>query len=135
MVIVKDNDNSVLLANSSKIPGMRMKISGDILNDLKLTSNAKVSYLTLTAVEDNTTFHLFKRANPNPNISRDVDLWYSFDDGETWTKYTMPAAGQNGASVSIPKGKSVLLKGNNPDGFNDCYFNNGSYISNIVYYI
>lgn len=87
--------------------------------------------MTIESLEDGTTVYLFKRTNPL--IERNVNLEYSLDNGETWNTYTLPGTGENGESITINLGEKVLFKGDNPEGFNECYYNN-KYINNLAYY-
>jgi surface protein len=87
-----------------------------------LRSENSLKYLTFEALEDNSGVCIFKRKDPT--IERTINLQYSLDSGETWSSYTMPDANASGATISLSKGQSVMFKGNNPEGYNETYWDN-----------
>ena len=109
----------------------KQKVIKSYDDELKERCMEVTQYMTIESLEDGTTVYLFKRANPL--IERNVNLEYSLDNGETWNTYTLPGTGENGESITINLGEKVLFKGDNPEGFNECYYNN-KYINNLAYY-
>jgi surface protein len=90
-----------------------------------LRSENSLKYLTFEALEDNSGVYIFKRKDPT--IERTINLQYSLDSGETWSSYTMPDANASGATISLSKGQSVMFKGNNPEGYNETYWDNSNF--------
>ncbi|MBP5455139.1 MAG: leucine-rich repeat protein [Paludibacteraceae bacterium] len=78
-----------------------------------ITTTFATNYLTFTAEEEGSSFGIENHGDNNP------DVQYSLDDGETWTQLL------NEEMVTLGhKGDKALLKGENPDGFdqNDVYY-------------
>ena len=109
----------------------KQKVIKSYDDELKERCMEVTQYMTIESLEDGTTVYLFKRTNPL--IERNVNLEYSLDNGETWNTYTLPGTGENGESITINLGEKLLFKGDNPEGFNECYYNN-KYINNLAYY-
>lgn len=120
LTLIKENNVKKLLKMKTQVPDTKCKIIGDNINDAQIiVDDVKAKYLTIESIADGTTF--FVAQQKNPTTSHAVELQYSLDDGATWQQYALPAANESGSSIELQNGQKLLLKGNNPLGFNEAY--------------
>lgn len=91
---------------------MTRKLLAILFLQCLLCTASSVNYLTFTAEEDGSQFGIIKYGN-------DPDVQYSLDEGKTWMQLI-----DEEMVILEHKGDKALLKGENPDGFdeNDVYY-------------